>query len=111
MTLCLNFLGMSQVTTQVSETKILDALVTGHTASELPEMVQYTHICTVTVKALLQTKAISIKFKNHKPLWFGKQFRKQKRGSKKKKIQKFKNKKILKGACGKPKCTAVCICS
>jgi len=51
MTLCLNFLGMSQVTTQVSETKILDALVTGHTVSELPEMVQYTHICTVTVNS------------------------------------------------------------
>src|ERR1700678_2984246 len=41
MTLCLKILGMSQVTTQVSETKISDALVTGHTASELLEMVQY----------------------------------------------------------------------
>src|SRR5271168_4068083 len=30
MTLCPKFLGMSQVTTQVSETEILDALVTGH---------------------------------------------------------------------------------
>ena len=38
--LCLKILGMSQVTTQVSETKISDALVTGHTASELLEMVQ-----------------------------------------------------------------------
>ena len=45
------FLGMSQVSTQVSKTKILDALVTGHTASELPKMVQYTHICTVTVNS------------------------------------------------------------
>ena len=41
MTLCLKFLGMSQVTTQVSETKISDALVTGHRASELVGMVQY----------------------------------------------------------------------
>ena len=41
MTLCLKFLGMSQVTTQVSETKILDALVTGHRVSELVEMVQW----------------------------------------------------------------------
>ena len=41
MTLCSKFLGMSQVTTQVSETKISDALVTGHRVSELVEMVQW----------------------------------------------------------------------
>jgi hypothetical protein len=40
-TLCLKNLGMSQVTTQVSETKISDTLVTGHTVSELLEMIQY----------------------------------------------------------------------
>ena len=40
MTLCPKILGMSQVTTQVSETKISDALVTGHRASKLVEMVQ-----------------------------------------------------------------------
>ena len=41
MTLCPKILGMSQVTTQVSETKISDALVTGHTGVWTAQKVQY----------------------------------------------------------------------